>query len=226
MLTFMTGDPPPGPLSPFAEELHAAWGAPAREVFAIRRREEKAALDRLGAQVSYLGFLDCIYRGSNDHFFYTSNDGIFGSIHPPDAILVDALLSEMDALGTLAPEAKVYAPLAIGNHVDHQLVRQAAERWRGRDLIYYEDYPYAQREEADAQVAQRLNNQFEMQPNHSLTVSMSEEALRAKIDAIQLYASQLDVLFGSKDHVETDVRTFARQRAGEIGWAERFWHAA
>jgi LmbE family N-acetylglucosaminyl deacetylase len=223
VLTFMTGDPPAGPLSPFAESLHDAWDVPAQEAFMLRRREERAAMERLGAELKLLNYPDCIYRGEDDDFFYTSNEELFGPIHPADAPLAETLTRELAALGPPAPEATVYAPLAIGNHIDHQLLRQAAESWRGRDLLYYEDYPYTQRENADALEAQRLGSQFEMQPTQSLLVLLTEQALQAKIEAVRCYASQMGVLFGNSEQIEIDLPAFARHTAGGVGWAERFW---
>ena len=66
VVTFCTADPPPGPLSEFAQGLHERWRpdspAPAAEVVAVRRREDLAALDGLGAQAVHLDIPDCIYR--------------------------------------------------------------------------------------------------------------------------------------------------------------------
>ena len=225
VLTLMTGDPPAGPHSPFAEYQHATWGVSAREAFAVRRAEETAALGRLGADLSHLGYRDCIYRGDGEIFFYTSNEALFGAVHPADAPLVETLVRDLAALGPLAPEATVYAPLAIGNHIDHQLLRRAAERWRSRDLQYYEDYPYAQRGDSQTLEAQRLGSQFATRPARPVQVPLTDEAMQAKIDAIGLYSSQISMLFGNHTQMEADVRAFARHTAGESGWSERFWLA-
>ena len=225
VLTLMTGDPPAGPHSPFAEYQHSVWGVTARQAFAARRAEEAAALERLGANMNHLGYLDCIYRGDGEVVFYTSNEAIFGAVHPADASLVETLVRDLATLGPLlTPEAAIYAPLAIGNHIDHQLLRRAAERWRGRDLLFYEDYPYAQRVEADALETQRLGAQFAIRPSRPVQVPLTDEAMQAKIDAIGLYRSQIGILFGDHAQMEADVRAFGRHSAGGNGWAERFWH--
>jgi LmbE family N-acetylglucosaminyl deacetylase len=214
IITLMTGDPPAGPLSPFADYQHAAWEVPAAEAFATRRAEEAAALQELGADWDHLGFLDCIYRGNETSFFYTSDEAIFGSIHPADASLVDDLSEQLAALELLAPGAAVYAPLAIGNHIDHQLVRQAAGRWRGRNLLYYEDYPYAG----------RVGAQTDAPQIPSLRIPLAKADMEAKIRAIGRYRSQINMLFGSNAQMETDVWAFGRRTADRDGWAERFWH--
>ena len=40
-------------------------------------------------------------------------------------------------------ERVLVATLGAGGHVDHRLVRLAAEAVHGAGLLYYEDYPYA-----------------------------------------------------------------------------------
>lgn len=213
VVTLMTGDPPAGPLSPFADYQHAAWDVSAAEAFAARRAEEAAALQELDADWRHLGFLDCIYRRNETGFFYTSNEAIFGAIHPADASLVDALSKRLAALELSAPGAAVYAPLAIGNHIDHQLVRQAAGRWRSRDLLYYEDYPYAG----------RLGAQTDAPQTPSLRIPLARADMEAKIRAIGRYRSQMNMLFGNAAQMESDVWAFGRRTADGDGWAERFW---
>ncbi len=71
-----------------------------------------------------------------------SDDDIFGAIAPAEMELLDTLVSRMQ---TLPAHRRIAVPLTVGNHVDHQLVRLAAERCFGTAALdYYEDYPYAQ----------------------------------------------------------------------------------
>jgi LmbE family N-acetylglucosaminyl deacetylase len=219
VIAAMTGDPPAGPHSPFAEYQHTSWGVSGAEAFATRRSEEAAALQRLGASFTQLGLLDCIYRGDDAGFFYTSEEAIFGSVHPADESLVDALVRRLVALEPFAPGATVYSPLGLGSHIDHQLVRRAAERWRGRDLLYYEDCPYAYRMGLDRMEIQRGESRLAPRP-----VWLTEGDMRAKIGAIALYRSQMGILFGGYAQMEACVWAYGRAVAGRGGWAERFWH--
>lgn len=47
-----------------------------------------------------------------------------------------------DALCRLRPDV-VIAPSALGGHIDHRIVRAAAEAWGRADIFYYEDIPYS-----------------------------------------------------------------------------------
>lgn len=211
VLTLMTSDPP-AQLSSFAEYQHASWQLSPQKAYAARRAEDASALERLGADSCHLDFPDCIYRGEQGHFFYTSDHEIFGPIHPADLQLVELIAERLAEMAPLASNAAVYAPLAIGNHIDHQLVQKAAKAWRGGDLLYYEDYPYAD----------RVN--FEGIPTMTAhPVCLTEADMQAKIEAIGRYRSQIAMLFGSRKQMEAMVWAYGRRVAGEAGWAERFW---
>jgi hypothetical protein len=76
------------------------------------------------------------------------------------------------------------APLAVGGHVDHMLVRTAAELSRKR-VIYYSDFPYNMRYHADPSFVQR---------NALVQATWSHE-VTAKLALIRAYRTQVDALF-------------------------------
>ena len=211
VITIFAGDPPPGALSPFAQGLHARWGAaPAR-----RRDEDRAALQWLGAEAIAWPYPDAIYRRDSNGPLYDSEESIFGEVAEADAGLVASVaqrLAEIDL------SARLVAPLAAGHHVDHQLVRAAAESL-GRALIYYEDYPYAETPDkleavvrAGAWLAER--------------VRLNDESIRMKAKAINAYRSQISTFFEDAAEVEQRVRAYASRAGGEAGPAERLWRPA
>lgn len=213
IVTVFAGAPAPDtPLSPFARELHARWGL--ADPVAARREEDAAALALLGAEWAYWSYVDCIYRrAAAGCFICDSEEALFGGVHPAE----DALIAELaDRLRALAQEqgSAIYAPLAVGRHVDHQVVRRAAEGLKG--VVYYEDYPYAARPGATEEALGAGQWQAEL-------VALSQEALEAKIAAIACYSSQ----FGSLDWADAAemaaaVRAFAQQIDGGR-LAERYW---
>ena len=61
--TFMSGYPPEGEFSQFAELQHHMWGFPSAEAaVSTRREEDERAAAIVGASAVHLDFLDCIYR--------------------------------------------------------------------------------------------------------------------------------------------------------------------
>jgi LmbE family N-acetylglucosaminyl deacetylase len=137
--TFMCGDPHLTAYSSFAQQLHTIWGfADAAETVRERRKEDLRAAELLGAKTVHFDFLDCIYRrDKNGEWMYPG--GVFGALHAEDADLPAQIASAISP--RLEPDDVLVAQLSVGSHVDHVLVRQAAELL-GRPLIYDIDMPY------------------------------------------------------------------------------------
>ena len=213
------------PLSPFAQSHHRRWGN-LQAAYRIRRAEDEAALSTFGLKPIWLPFLDAIYRGQPDagQWYYTADDELFGPLHPAEADLPARLAEAL--LPHLPAEAVLYAPLTVGNHVDHQLTARAALQLarRGHPLFFYEDYPYVQRRPADLeralQTLHRLSGDFA--PWRERPVPLSEADLATKIRAIAAYASQMDILFGGAEAMAQHVTDYAR-RSGNGQPAERLW---
>ena len=116
----------------------------------------------------------------------------------------------------------LYAPLAVGQHVDHQLVLRIALRLRrmGWRVQFYEDYPYAEDERKLTQALYRWSS-----PPRPTLQLLAEEDVAARIAAIRCYTSQLANLFGGEAAVAARVRAYARAVGGGECYAERYWIA-
>ncbi len=204
-------------LSPFAAHLHAQWGVHDDPVGA-RRREDQAVLSRLGTQVEYWDYLDCIYRGDGERFFYPTEAALFGRVDLAEAELLEQLALDFARLRSEHPEASFYAPLALGDHVDHQIVRAAAVALHrlGCDLLFYEDLPYAVQLGGQEEVRRMLEEagwEAEIVPID----------VEAKIEDIAGYQSQIGMLFGDLELMAEQMRAYAASVAPEGGFAERLW---
>ena len=213
IVTLMAGDPPTLAPSDYAAELHRRWELtdPSAAV-ATRRGEDQNACNILGASWRHEQWADCIYRLSplTQQTMYHANHEIFGDIHPDEQ---EPLLAELVAgLATLPPAKQLIAPLTIGRHVDHQLVRLAAERWVGREtLLYYEDYPYA------CNPAKRT---AVISQNHTLarTISISPADFAQKCHSIAAYQSQVSTFFASYADMEKQIEAYHTYLGGESLW--------
>jgi LmbE family N-acetylglucosaminyl deacetylase len=136
--TIMCGYPPAGEVSAYAQFQHDQWGfVSSEEATRARREEDKSATEILGAQAVHFDFLDCIYRrGSTGEWLYSD---INVAAHLEDTELPRQIAETISA--RLLPDDVVVAQLGVGSHVDHVLVRQAAELL-GRPLLYDIDVPY------------------------------------------------------------------------------------
>jgi LmbE family N-acetylglucosaminyl deacetylase len=212
IVTVMAGDPPAGGLSEFALGLHRRWQLSA-DASAKRRQEDRAACRVVGADYQHLEYLDCIYRRDpgSGAALYDSERALFGQLHPAERILARTLA---DTFSHLPGSDHILAPLTAGNHVDHQLTRLAAEIWLGDRLTYYEEYPYALSPQA---MPSDLGRQGCWQAS---TISISDEALAARIEAIARYESQLSTFFRDHEELVDSVTGYVQQVGGERLWRQ------
>lgn len=224
VVTFMTGTPEGG-LSPAAVELHGQWGFPPEEgiapVLAARRREDEEACRTLGTEHHHAGLIDALYRRRprDGEPFYPTVESIFGPLVAEDAEVQLGRIAE--AIAALPRASRVCGPFGIGNHVDHVLVRRAAERVFGRDLEYYEDYPYAHSWKARWKAFGWRTPQAEDGTplrREKRTWTLGHDAIEAKCRAVARYTSQIPALFRDQDEMEHKVRVYARRVGGERVW--------
>lgn len=208
VVTVFTADETAGTVSDLAAGLHRLWRLPAPVVEA-RRREDRAACARLGAVPRHWNELEALYRPGAGGALYPDRESLFGSLDPADAGLQAAVA---ERIRRLPDSCEVLSPLAVGAHVDHVLVRRAAEAARGARLGYYEDYPYVAWNRGALEAALAGAEWVER------TLPLSRAALRSKIRAIAAYTSQLRPLFGGRRRMAFRVRRFARRRGGERVW--------
>lgn len=211
--TACTADAPAGAaLSDAARHEHAQWRL-GDQPYAARREEDVQACAALGAEAVHLGLLDAIYRaGADGAPLYTRNfmDGV---AHPEDlGVFLDALKAQLQPL--VAGARWVYAPLTLGGHVDHILVRRAIEALTPPSALrYYEDYPYAEKAGDIERAPQAAGLRWER-------VALAPADADARIDAVARYTSQLPILFGSAAVMPERVRGYIAQAGGE-----RYWRA-
>jgi hypothetical protein len=115
----------------------------------------------------------------------------------------------------------VYVPLAIGDHVDHQITFAAGQLLaaRGIPVFAYEDCPYAIH--SPHRVAPRLEALGEqIGPPIAMPTPTT---LARRIAAIDAYTTQVPVIFRFTDDMPGAVTAHAETVGGELGPAERYW---
>jgi LmbE family N-acetylglucosaminyl deacetylase len=114
----------------------------------------------------------------------------------------------------------VFAPLAIGRHIDHRIVRTAALALKSAlniELLLYEDMPYSAQYEpnsiADAAEGLAKSYGIELQP----IVNTMDDLVGFKRQAMECYASQKVA-----DEFEAILDYAQKLTADKVG-AERLW---
>ena len=202
--TVCAGEIPSGPLSSFAQSLHARWGTGSGMV-EQRRAEDVRSCHHIGAEARHFDFPDCIYRRDPDSnaYLYASEEALFGELHPNENALVAQLHEEL-AL-EIPAEAQVVAPLAVGGHVDHRLVRAAAQQLE-LQLWYYADYPYIEYagETVWAQLEKKEHCDFHI----------SEAGLEAWAASIAAHASQVGTFWPEREAMLAAIHAYHRRVGG------------
>jgi LmbE family N-acetylglucosaminyl deacetylase len=210
--TIFAGDPPGGALPLFAQLLHRVWDAGDNPV-PERRVEDRAACRKLGAKPVHFSVPDCIYRRAPEDGspLYPGEEAIFGGWDPAEQTLIDDILGWFRE--NLPEQARVVSPLGIGNHVDHALTRQAAQRLE-RELWYYADYPYA-REEIGQESLRVLaaSDDWEKIPH-----ALSGPGLVAWQEAAASYASQISSFWESVEALHRELAEYAHSMNGVRLW--------
>jgi LmbE family N-acetylglucosaminyl deacetylase len=201
------------------------------DVSAIRKAEDERYAFFAEASVIDLDLPDAVYRG------YEGDEQLLGAPRDDDPPPEDVLRRE---ILRLEPQM-VYAPLAVGGHVDHRLCRDAVlgivaegRRWvmPGPDLAdhvtFYEDFPYAWWHDFRG-VADIPNGDIELPPGMALQARFADisDQLERKAAGLRVYASQIQRLFESDQGMLDDLAGYHARvaAAGGVGTgaAERYW---
>lgn len=209
VVTVFAGDDPATPRNPLASELREVWALAPGEVVAARREEDREACRRLGAEAEHWPYREALYRPDDGPPLYPTLEALYGESAAGD----EALLGEVAvAIAALPPARLLLAPLAVGGHVDHRIVRRAAER-SGREVVFYEDFPYV--EWKWRALARALGARRDWDAD---VLPLDAGLLERRAAAIEAYASQVPALFRTPARLRKQLRRAARRAGGERIW--------
>ena len=205
--------------------------AAAGELMAQRRLEDERFALFAEASVVFLDLPDAVFRG------YEGDDELLGTLRDDDLAPIERIRTEV---ARLEPQ-HVYFPLAVGNHVDHQLARRAGlallaepPSWimPGPDwtenVVFYEDFPYAWWSDFSVLEDLPTGSLGGLSPRIALRPLYADisDQLERKVTGIRIYESQLDRLFGGRREMAAAVRGYGARiagLAGRGGASERYW---
>ena len=212
----------------YTDEVMVA--AAAGELMARRRVEDERFAYFAEASIVFLDLADAVFRG------YEGDEQLLGTPRADDVAPFELLSRE---IARLEPQ-KVYLPLGVGGHVDHQLCRevgirllQESRKWvmPGPDyagaVTFYEDFPYAwwsdfQGQASDTTLGLDLPQGVAVEPQYS-DIS---DVIDRKAAGLRVYASQIQRLFETDQQMLDSVFGYGSRVAlagGMSGYAERYW---
>jgi LmbE family N-acetylglucosaminyl deacetylase len=205
--------------------------AGAGDLMARRRLEDEAFAAFAEASIVFLDLPDAVFRG------YEGDEQLLGTPRDDDAAPFEILRRE---IARLEPQ-KLYLPLGVGGHVDHQLCRDVGIRLlaEGRRWVmpgpeyagivtFYEDFPYAWWNNFSSLDDLGPVALADLPPSVGLTPEYADigDQIERKITGINLYSSQIENLFTSTKEMARQVRAYGAKVGairGDGGVAERYW---
>lgn len=133
-----------------------------------------------------------------------------GNIHKDDEVLIKRLSKKIADLPKIK-DAFVFCPLALGNHVDHRVVKNACERVvRKNKLIYWTDFPYSTEYKEDSPIMTEI-----YRTSNKLSYTF---ATKNKLTLCMGYTTQFDAVIRDKNTItnteiyyqsksDTDIKT-------------------
>lgn len=225
VVTFFTAAGSPPYTFSGRQYLRHAGQRDAERLYRERRAEDREVLEGLGVDWLHLGLVDGLFRRKPrpagerlswvprvlpeaTHVYPTYRLHIVrGRISPYDASTLACARAFLKELAS-RPGTVLLAPLGVGGHVDHVLVRTAAAL-SGEPVVYYSDFPYNQRHRPDPGFLRR---------NALVPVTWSRE-LATKVTLVRAYRSQANALFPG-GHIPAVPEIFLLDR-GERAGGER-----
>ena len=211
IVTLFVGQPD-GDIPAFAHHQHERWGVDADDVMVQRHAEDNCASRALGGSIEsvWLDFLDAIYRNPG----YDSDETLFGALQETDLPLIDDIARKLIEL-----DGAIYVvPLAVGNHVDHQLTFRAGQRLASLGAVVwgYADVPYVFN-------GRTLTPRLATGAVRDVRVTyLDDDAFERKCAAIDCYTSQIPVIFRDHGNHRAALGEYHRQvgggRMAEVAW--------
>jgi hypothetical protein len=203
--------------------LHKTGDRHANSLFLARRAEDQAVLEGAGISYVHVGLKEILFRRRTqpllNRYPWASRlipelsyayptfhlHVLHGGISPDDLSTIRCVLDTIDDL-SLESSTLFLAPLGVGGHKDHILVRTAAELSRKR-VAYYSDFPYNTRHSVDPSFVQR----------NSLMQTTWSQDVAAKLPLIRAYRTQVDNLFSEgKIPVVPETYLLPKQYSGRV----------
>ena len=151
--------------------------APDVDYMALRQAEDRDACAAIGADALHWDFLEAPHRG------YEDAPSLFGEPLAGDR-LAEVLEQKLAEHLRKNRYDRIYGPWGVGNHVDHMLVRKALQAVAS-DAVWWEDFPYALREDAP--------------PAGLMRRPVAPEDVARKVEGALCYTTQIPFQFGSPE---------------------------
>ena len=194
----------------FAKSLHKRWKLDGQNPIISRLEEDKNACKILGAKSKYFNFFDCIYRlNENGHPLVTKEEDLFQDVTGNQLLLVKEIAKSI--YKKLPENAILISPLAIGNHVDHQIVKMGLTSHIYPKFSFYADYPYVVKESSSFDPTSIIDLQEE-------NIFLMDSDLEKWKFAVSAYKSQISTFWNGNIEMFQKIDDYASLGGGRKLW--------
>lgn len=162
----------------------------AEVLFKERNNEDISALSGFDVKIVNLGLVDALYRQKKNKNIFASFLAEFGHMYPTYRFHIIKQIAKNDSSVSILEQklvkyknskTLVLAPVGIGNHADHRIVRDVCKKLFD-NLILYSDFPYNMTENGIS--IEKSYPKFQLQPE-----------MDKKIAVLKQYKTQFNGLF-------------------------------
>lgn len=176
-----------------------------KEVSLVREKEDIAfnTIFNSAIHIINLNLLDAPLR--NGYIFQ------YKPFEPDEWDMVNELKNHLEKIA----DGIWLCPLAIGNHIDHAICREAIlQLYKKRKVLFYEDMPYAYRISEEERILHVKELEERLQVPLFSFINGLQHCTIDKGQAIRVYKSQLN------DEICTEILAHMNGLAGERLWGE------
>jgi LmbE family N-acetylglucosaminyl deacetylase len=194
----------------FAKSLHQRWNLADQNPIKYRREEDKNACKILGAKYKYFNYFDCIYRYMEDgQPLVTKEEDLFQDVIGNQLLLVKEIANSI--FKKLPENAILISPLAIGKHIDHQIVKMALISKSIAKLRFYADYPYVVKESSKFDPTYK----GDLQEESILLMKIDQEKWKLAVSA---YQSQISTFWNGNIEMFQKIDDYVSSGGGKKLW--------
>lgn len=180
----------------------------------VRQKEEIDACSVMRCTSIHLGYLEALYRKDTSGRNIYPNHSDITRLAGSDNEIISELSRKLPVF--LEGYDKVIVPLALGDHVDHLVVRKAVtgiENITGR-LLFYEDIPYIF-------FVNGIVPEDKIQGMKPVLFDIDRDHFRQKMNALMCYRSQIHVFWKTEAEMRQQMEDHLRSEDGKLSL--RLW---
>lgn len=150
----------------------------------IRTEEDRSFCKKMKCRKIDLGFNDSSLRNYRKYFVSQEQAS--------KNIIFDFVTNKvLDAISLLEPDY-IFCPLAIGNHIDHQIIFLSVKKSRHKlisKVFFYEDLPYAGEISKTKLIREIM---IKIESPKSIPFPLTSAEIKNKLSSLLLYKSQIE----------------------------------